>query len=191
MKKAVNILNRILSIILVLVLLLAGYIFITVLRAGKDTVPSVFGFSFLQVATGSMEPTIPIGTIIVVRQTDAALIKEGDVICFYSSDPMIHGKPNTHRVVRIEQDNGRLAFITMGDAAEEEDPYPVYPDQLIGVYVFKLRTRNIAGVLHSPYFFFFALLVPLCVVVFVELLSVKKSAEEKKEKANGTNEKSE
>ena len=167
--------------------LFAGYIFVTVMRAGKDTVPSVFGFSFLQVATGSMEPTIETGTMIVVRQTDAAAIKVGDVICFYSSDPTIHGIPNTHRVVRIEEENGRTAFITMGDAIGVEDPYPVYPEQLIGKYVRGIAVHNITQVMHSPYFFFFALLVPLMAVIFVEVLRVKKSAEEKREKTNETN----
>ncbi|MBQ7541337.1 MAG: signal peptidase I [Clostridia bacterium] len=184
MKKIVKVLNTALTVVMIAVLLFAGYVFVTVLRVDKGKVPSVFGFSFLQIATGSMEPTIPTGALIMVRQTDAAEIREGDVICFYSTDPMIAGMPNTHRVTQITTENGTIRFITKGDAADEEDPYPVYPDQLVGVFVRILPIQNLAQILHSPYFFFFALLVPLTAVIFVEVIHFKKSAEEKKEKAN-------
>ncbi len=36
-------------------------------------------------------------------------------------------------------------------------------------------------ILHSKLFFFFALLVPLCIVIFVELMRVKKIAEKKEQ----------
>ena len=58
-KKTVAVINRIFSFILIAVLLFAGYVFLKVMRTPKNEVPSVFGYSFLQVATGSMEPTIP------------------------------------------------------------------------------------------------------------------------------------
>ena len=184
MKTIGKVVNRIVSILLIATLLFAGYVLVRVLRSGKDRVPSVFGYSFLQVATGSMEPTIATGSLIIVHKTDAEKIQIGDVICFYSSDPLIQGLPNTHRVVQIYQENGQLLFTTMGDAAEEEDPYPVSADQLIGVYVRSLSVFHLNQILHSPYFFFFVLFVPLCIVIFVEVLHVKKAAEEKKEKAD-------
>ena len=183
MKKFINILNRILTVLLVAVLALSGYVFVKSVRAGKDRVPSVFGFSFMQVATGSMEPTIPTGSLIIVRDTDANAVQVGDVITFYSSDPLIAGKPNTHRVVEIRQDNGQPVFTTRGDATPQDDPYPVYASQLIGVYKCNIAIGNFVKILHSPYFFFFVLVVPLIAVIFAEFLRVKKAAEEKREKA--------
>ena len=181
MKKAISIINRIITIFLIAVLLFAGYVFFNVMRAGKDKVPSVFGLSFLQVATGSMEPTIPTRSMIIVRETDAAKIKVGDVITFYSTDPQIENLPNTHRVTAITQENGMPVFTTKGDAGEEDDPYPVYADHLIGVYIKHFSVGSIPDLLHNRYFFFFALLVPLCIVIMLEVIRVKKSAEEKSE----------
>lgn len=185
MKKAVKIINRIVSIFLVAVLLFAGYIFVSVLRAGKDKVPDIFGYSFLQVATGSMEPTIPTNSLIIVRKTDPAAVQVGDVICFYSLDPKILGKPNTHRVVEIQQKDGELSFITKGDASSLEDTYPVSADRLVGVYLKHIQISKVMDVLHNQYFFFFVLVVPLCVIIFLEFLHVKKIAQEKAEKKNG------
>ncbi|MBQ7547930.1 MAG: signal peptidase I [Clostridia bacterium] len=181
MKKIVNILNRLLTILLIAVLVFGGYVFVKVLRAGKERVPSVFGYSFMQVATGSMEPTIQTGSLIIVRETGAENIQVGDVITFYSSDPLIAGKPNTHRVVAVRQENGQPVFTTRGDAAQQDDPYPVYPAQLIGVFCRSFSVGNLVQILHSPYFFFFVLVVPLIAVIFAEVVRVKKTAEEKRE----------
>ena len=181
MKEFKRILNKVLSVILALTLVFAGYVLVTVLRTEKGKVPAIFGYSFLQVATGSMEPTIPTGSIIVVKHVDAQTVQTGDVICFYSSDPAIEGVPNTHRVVDITKGDGQIAFTTMGDAIGVKDPYPVFADQLVGVYQRSLSIGKFVDVLHSRYFFFFALLIPLCIVIFVELLRVKKIAEKKEE----------
>ena len=182
MKKAVSVINRLISILLVLVLLFAGYVFITAMRAGKDKVPSVFGLSFLQVATGSMEPTIPTHSMIIVRRADAAEVKVGDVITFYSSDPLIEGVPNTHRVTAITEENGAPVFTTRGDAGIQDDPYPVYANQLIGIYVRHFNVGKLPDILHNRYFFFFVLLVPLSIVIMLEVVRVKKTAEENAEK---------
>lgn len=184
MKTVVKVINRFISFLLVVVLLLAGYVFVTVLRSGKDKVPSVFGYSFLQVATGSMEPTIPTNSLIIVRKTEPTQVEVGDIICFYSTDPMIYGKPNTHRVVEIMQDDG-LTFVTQGDASELRDEYTVRADRLVGVYLRHFQMTKVMNVLHNQYFFFFVLIIPLCVVIFFEFIHIKKVAEEKAEKKDG------
>ena len=181
MKKAkvVAVLNRIFSVVLIAVLLFAGYVFITVMRAGKNKVPAVFGLSFLQVATGSMEPTIPAGAVIVVHKTDASDVKVGDIITFYSPDPAILDMPNTHRVTAIREKNGATFFTTKGDAGVQDDPYEVRGERLIGVYKTQFSIGKIAQIVHSKVFFFFAMLIPICVVISVEFLRVKKLTEER------------
>ncbi len=180
--KAVAVLNRIFSFILIAVLLFAGYVFITVLRTPKNEVPSVFGYSFMQVATGSMEPTIPTGAVIIVRETDPADVKIGDVITFYSPDPTIKDMPNTHRVTAISADGGAPVFTTKGDAGFEADPYPVTADRLIGVYKVHVSIGKLSEIMHSKAFFFLAMLVPICAVISVEFLRIKKLSEEREAK---------
>ena len=187
MKKVIAVVNRIVSAILIAVLLFAGYVFITVMRTPKNQVPSVFGYSFLQVATGSMEPTIPTRAVIIVRHTDPGDVKVGDVITFYSTDPTIKDMPNTHRVTQIQNENGAPVFITKGDASYAEDPYPVSSDRLVGVYMRYFSVGNLPEILHSRYFFFFVLLLPLCVVIFLEVMRVKRTAEEKAQRQKEEN----
>lgn len=174
--------NVLLSLILIAAFLLAGYSIFTVIKASsKGEVPQVFGYSFMKVATGSMEPTIPTNSLIIVKKAEPSDVKVGDIICFYSSDPKIEGLPNTHRVIEVENENGKYVFTTQGDASEIPDEYKVDGDRIVGRFVKSFQAEKLLNVLQSQYFFFFALLIPLCVVVFFEFLHVKKVIAQKKE----------
>lgn len=102
----------------------------------RGKVPSVFGYSVLNIVSGSMEDEIPKDSYILVKRVGADEIKVNDVICFYSTDPQIYGMPNTHRVVKdpILKD-GKYEFVTKGDANPSEDKVTAEGDRLIGVYV--------------------------------------------------------
>ena len=99
-------------------------------------VPSIFGYSVVNIISGSMEDEIPKGSYILIKKIDADEVKRGDVICFYSSDPTIYGMPNTHRVVEdpIKTDEG-LEFVTRGDANLIADKVNAKGDRLIGIHV--------------------------------------------------------
>ena len=104
-------------------------------------VPSVFGYSVMNIVSGSMEDEIPRGSYILIKKTAPEEIEKGDIICFYSTDPEIYGMPNTHRVAEdpIITD-GKVEFVTRGDANPASDTETAKGDMLIGVYV-----RNLDG----------------------------------------------
>lgn len=182
MKVVKKIFSAFVSLILTAAFLLAGYSIFTVIKANsKGEVPQVLGYSFMKVATGSMEPTIPTNSLIVVKKVDPSDVKEGDIICFYSSDPKIEGLPNTHRVIDVESESGKYVFTTKGDASEIPDKYKVSGDRVVGRFIKSFQAEKLLKVLQSQYFFFFALLIPLCVVIFFEFLHVKKVIAQKKE----------
>jgi signal peptidase len=102
MKKAKKIFSRIMTVISVALFIFGVVVFVSVLNASAGKVPSVFGFSVLQVKTGSMLPDYEIGTIVITKNVDANDLQVGDVISFYSLDKDISGEVNTHRIERIE-----------------------------------------------------------------------------------------
>ena len=81
--------------------------------------PRLMGIRVYDVVSGSMEPTIPVGSMIFVRPVD------GDVIAFSSNGVVV-----THRVV----ENQRLGkqFITKGDANATEDMERIDYEELLG-----------------------------------------------------------
>ncbi len=95
------------------------------------------------VMTDSMEDAIPAESYIQIRKADASEIREGDVITFYSDDPMLQGHLNTHRVVEIVDDGE--AFITKGDNNVINDAYPARAEAVIGVYEKNLGFLTAAG----------------------------------------------
>lgn len=111
----------------------------------RGDVPSVFGYSVMNIISGSMENAedpdagIPTGSYILIKKCDPSTVKRGDIICFYSSDPLIHGYPNTHRVVEdpIVTTDG-IEFVTKGDANPIPDKYNAEGDKLLGRFVCRL-----------------------------------------------------
>lgn len=92
------------------------------------TVPNFMGYEIFNVVSGSMEPTIPVGSIIYVKEIDPVEIESGDIIAFQSGDSVI-----MHRVTQNKVVEG--TFTTKGDANNGEDMNDVSYDNLIGIVV--------------------------------------------------------
>ena len=90
--------------------------------------PGIFGYHMYHVLSGSMEPEMPVGSLIYVHEEKPEDIEEQDIIAFYSS--LEESGIITHRVVKNNIVSG--TFITKGDANDKEDPVPIPYDNFIG-----------------------------------------------------------
>lgn len=94
-------------------------------------IPGVTGGAALTVLTGSMSPTIPAGSVVVVQPKDPAEIAVGDVITF---QPELDAMYVTHRVIEVGHDaSGNRMFFTQGDANPTPDQNPVAAAGVAGV----------------------------------------------------------
>ena len=116
------ILCRIIGTLILLVVLVA---------AGSVTVPRFMGYSIFHIVSGSMEPEIPVGSVVYIKPAAAKDVKEGTVIAYNSGDSTV-----VHRVVKNYNFDGQ--FITKGDANESEDLSEVNYDQFIGEVIYHL-----------------------------------------------------
>lgn len=88
--------------------------------------PRVLGGATLTVLTGSMSPTIPPGSVVLIRPVeDPSALAPGDVITFQAA-PTTRSLI-THRVVRFQPDTTPPSYVTKGDAnaGADIDPVPV------------------------------------------------------------------
>lgn len=165
--------NIIVTIIAVLSILFAMMALVTVFKTEKGQAPKMFGTSMLRVVSGSMEPNISDGAVILVKEIDPDNLKVGDAISFYAIDPAIGGEINTHRIVEITQDNGTRCFITKGDANRIEDPYAVYDDKIIGKVIFDSKIFGLfINIAASKYGFLFLIIVPLLGIVIFNIKDI-------------------
>jgi signal peptidase len=87
--------------------------------------PSFLPYRGYTIASGSMTPTLPIGSEVILAKTSAAQLKVGDVITFRKPVPAGRGEIVTHRIVRIERKAGKRLFVTKGDANGLPDAWRV------------------------------------------------------------------
>jgi len=82
-------------------------------------------WALLSVPTGSMEPTIPTGSGIVVVPTPVARVGVGDIIVFRAPTTNVL---TVHRVQAVERHGGAPVFQTQGDANPVRDPWQLKVD---------------------------------------------------------------
>lgn len=144
-----NRINVLVTVLLILTVLLCMYVVIQVLSNGYV---NFGGFMLFRVVTGSMEPTIPVGALIVTQQVDIESIRLDDIICFRTQEAAIWGKIVTHRVVGVfEGIDGGTLLETKGDANLVMDGYLVNRGNFVGKVVWFTGDNN---VLNSIFSFF-------------------------------------
>ena len=113
------------------------------------------GFKPVAVYSGSMRPTLGVGSLAVDRVVPASSVHVGDVITF--NDPYVKGRLVTHRVAQIVPTKQGLAYRTKGDANPARDPWAIRLNDQVGRVAFHVplagyllyyaHTREIRGLL--------------------------------------------
>ena len=112
-------------------------------------VAGIFKFKPVAVMSGSMEPIFYRGDIVVVEKVKQNYdkLKLYDIIEYRLDDRIV-----LHRIVRIENKEGKLIFITKGDNNELEDEKPVETSQIAGKVKFVVKYVGYPSVLLNEYF---------------------------------------
>lgn len=179
MKKVIGKIINVLLVCLILfavgVLLLVGYN----AKSGKAT--TVFGYGFMAVQTGSMLPDYPIGTVIVIKETEPDELENNDVITFYTSNPQLGNMIVTHRIIEITDDgDGTYSYTTKGDANDLPDEYMAESEKIIGKVVGKsMILQKFMTVRENPAMFLVIIVLPMCLIITLEIISISKKMNEK------------
>ncbi len=110
---------------------------VVVLAVLTVLLPALVGGSALTVRTGSMAPTLPVGSLVVDRPVRASDVQLGDIVTYERSVAGERGLV-THRVVAITRTSGGRTFTVRGDANPVADPEPISAADLRGRVWFDL-----------------------------------------------------
>ena len=157
MKKAVEYL-----LIIVMVMLVIAAVF--------TYIAPHFGWRVDAVLSGSMEPQVMTGSLVVTRPVEPEAIAVGDIITFRqaaAAETLI-----THRVTGIGQ-SSFLYFETKGDANDKPDPFTVPARNMVGKVCFHAPYWGYATeFLKTPVGFIFALVIPGSILIAMYAISM-------------------
>jgi len=126
------------SCLFAVVIIILSFILFSVLSAKADgKTPEVFGYRLYVIESGSMDPTLRVGALILShRPKDASDLKKDDIITFISSK----GKTITHRIVEeVVSEDGSISYRTKGDnPINSPDNELVTPKMVEAVFILKI-----------------------------------------------------
>jgi signal peptidase len=126
------------------------------------------------VYTGSMEPAIPVGSVVVIKPVEPETLKIGDIICFQLSQPT----SITHRIINITSQG----FITKGDANEDPDQWTVRKENVIGKAIFTIPFIGYLGYfVRTPIGFILLILLPASLIIIMEIRNIVKELRKQKQ----------
>lgn len=123
-----KIIKSLIWILLSLIVLFNIYNFINLNILKKD-LSTIGGYTYLEVVSGSMEPTIKIGDLILINTNiDNYDYHVDDIITFRDEA----GSLVTHRIIKVEENT----VVTQGDANNATDG-DILKKDIVGIYVKK------------------------------------------------------
>lgn len=133
--------------------------------------PLAFGARPYTVLTGSMEPAISAGDVVVDERISPLSAEVGDVVTF--RDPEDQSRQITHRVVRIRPAGSHLWFVTRGDANNTAERWRIAADGQLGRVLYTIPLIGYAAVLtQTPLGLALLVIVPVLLLALDELLRI-------------------
>jgi len=140
-------------------LLITGIIFLLVL----SFVP-FFGWSSLVIRSGSMEPAIPVGSLVFIKEVRE--YTTGDIVTRENIDEELI----THRIIAKGVIEGTEKFRTKGDANENYDARNFTQDTIVGKVVVTIPLIGyVVSYAQTTYGFLFLIIIPSVIIIYEEL----------------------
>lgn len=141
-----------------------------------STVPVTGNIKIMTVLSGSMEPGIKTGSIVIVKPANE--YKIGDVITFNESK----GKaPITHRIYDIKIVDSEPLYITKGDANDTPDQIEIKKKDVVGKVLISVPFVGYAvDFARKPIGFALIIIIPAAVIIFDEIMKIYAEIKKKK-----------
>lgn len=152
------------------------FVFLAIVIIAFSVTTSAFNtplkFRLFAVQSGSMEPNVPLGSLVAVRSADSYM--ENDVITVRAErNPK---ETFTHRIVEISEDKDldRVSYKTKGDANEDADGELVNENRVIGKVILTVPYLGYpVGFAQTQIGFIVLIIIPATVIIYSELANMK------------------
>lgn len=161
------------SIVAIVLLAFLGLFLMSVPAA--DSIPLVGDYEPMIVQSGSMEPGIAVGGIVLVdKSIEPVDIDVGDVITFRTPQQQSQKLSyTTHRVTAVDYENDKRVYETKGDANEDVDSWVVPADSVLGQEVLSVPYLGyFVRYVKSPMGFMAVVVFPALIVIAMEMRKI-------------------
>ena len=171
-RKWTKVLGWIFTVILIAVLV---FCVLVVTRVKSSKKPFLFGYATFFVVSGSMDPTIKVGDVILIERVSSPdELQKGDIITFNGRGGSLAGKVVTHRIISDGVVNGKIT--TCGDANHGIADDPITYDDVIGRYVkTSAALTTVYMAFTSKYGFLFIVFIPLLILLVVQIVNFRRA----------------
>lgn len=174
MKKALNIIKTVL--VWLIVLIAVGMMIFTVIsvntfdRSDRD----LFGYKAFIVMSDSMSATdFSAGDLVLVKETDPATLREGDIIAYISQNSNNYGEIVTHKIRTLTRDSdGDPGFVTYGTTTNTDDETIVTYPYVVGKYQLRIpKIGSFFQFLKTTPGYIVCILLPFLLLILMEGLN--------------------
>jgi signal peptidase I len=156
---------------------LIAFLVLVAVGTALSVVKAPGGVRLFVVLSGSMEPSIKIASVVVVAPQNE--YREGEVITFFANptqtDLKKSGTTVTHRIIKVNDDEGRPTYNTKGDANEDSDREMVAHRSVLGKVLFSIPyLGRVIAFTKTQMGFVALIIIPGTLIVYSELMSIKK-----------------
>ncbi|MFC1615458.1 signal peptidase I [Patescibacteria group bacterium] len=131
--------------------------------------PITGNYKIMIVQSGSMEPEIKTGSIVIAKPVSE--YKIGDIITFGKNTRT--ETPTTHRIHDIRVHEGNPIYITKGDANNAPDSKEILQSEIIGKVIFFVPYVGYAvSVAKKPLGFMLLIIIPAIVIIYDEFRKI-------------------
>ncbi len=157
----------------IIVFLLVPLVIFTLITSQSSILAGIRSYVVL---TGSMEPVIPVGSIVFVRKQPT--YQKEDIVAFESGNMTI-----THRITEMVKISQESTYKTKGDANNTTDSETISQNNIIGKRIYSIPyLGNIVLFLKTIPGFLLLVVIPTLLFIGFEFLSIKHEIEKDIEK---------
>lgn len=156
--------------------LIITFLIIIAVMVTASALPIPGGFKLFTVQSGSMEPAIHTGSVVLVKPESVYAVQ--DIITFKNTEDRNNPSPKfttTHRIVDIKpNEQGATSFQTKGDANDAPDSTLTDPGLIIGKVMFSVPLLGFPVSFAKTREGLIALIIiPATIIIYSEIVSIK------------------
>lgn len=150
----------------------AAFLVGLIIVVGISAIPFPHNYKLYTVTSGSMEPTILRGSVVIVKPIKE--YKVHDIVTIHTQEP---GKTVTHRIIKKIEKDKQVTFKTKGDANTSKDSEVLLPQNIIGKVFFSIPiigypiafSKTLPGLI-------ILIVIPATIIIYNELITIKNEA---------------